>query len=174
MFVCFVVTVVSFWVFCLFFSVQCQCLVSVNSPHEIYDFEWLISSDHDLFLENFSLKCTLILIYYCRLIYTGKTVTKSCQHFEGGFMWLLDFKAMKAGANLPNKSSKHNCWWTPPFPIIFPLSHFLQYCVKYTLIFFELEVLAIWKSCIWNNSPNYNVKHWVHTSAEHPGIVKIR
>lgn len=45
-------------------------------------------------------------------------------------------------------------------PLIFPLSHFLQCHLKYTLIFFESDVLAIRKPCTANHKSNSNVKRW--------------
>lgn len=67
--------------------------------HKIYDFEWLISSDRDLFSKNFSLKCTLILIYYFRLIYTGgkKKWHQMLQLLWGEFYVIIRFQSHALG-----------------------------------------------------------------------------
>lgn len=66
--------------------------------NKIYDFEWLISSDRDLFSKNFSLKCTLILIYYFRLIYTGeKKWHQMLQLLWGEFYVIIRFQSHALG-----------------------------------------------------------------------------
>lgn len=78
----------------------------------------------------------------------------------GGSVWLLDFKATKLLLMSHVRARNTMVCEHLLLPLLFPLSHFLQCHLKYTLVFFESEVLAIRKPRTAIHKSNSNVERW--------------